>query len=185
MEKRLIVGLGNPGLKYSGTRHNAGFEILKKFAERNGFPEFQEYPDFLISEKVLYGMQVFLVFPLTYMNNSGLAVLSVLKKKIISLEDLMVIHDDLDLPFGKFRLKKNSSHGGHNGIKSIESFLESKDYFRLKLGIDSPECSEVIDFVLGKWSEDEYDSLHGIIDKGVDLVESWLKGLIGQEFKRE
>ena len=149
---KMIVGLGNPGKEYKDTRHNVGFLVLDNYLEDASWKEkfsANYYIDNINGEKVLF------VKPLTYMNLSGDAVVQFVNYYDIELDDILVIHDDLDLPFGKYKLKVNSSAGGHNGIKSIISRLGSQDFARLKVGISHDRSIDTKDYVLGSFSKED------------------------------
>ena len=153
--KYLIVGLGNKGEEYAETRHNIGFKVADKIAETIEAP-FKSANFGWIAEGKYKGRKVFVLKPDTYMNLSGKAVKFWLAKESIPLENLMVITDDLSLPFGTLRMKMKGSDAGHNGLKSIQDELQSQNYPRLRFGI-SADFSEgkQVNYVLGKWSEEE------------------------------
>ncbi len=153
---KLIVGLGNPGPKYAGTRHNAGFDVIDELAEQLG-AELTE-----TRHKGIYGIarkgteKVILLKPLTYMNLSGESISEVMRYYDIDKEDVIVVYDDLDLPQGKIRLRQKGSAGGHNGIKSTIAHLGTDQFKRVRVGIGRPDGPiKVVDYVLGKFSEDE------------------------------
>ena len=149
---KLIVGLGNPGKEYNNTRHNIGFMVIDKYL---GDVKFKEKFNGLFYEINSNVDKVIFIKPQTYMNNSGACVGKFVKYYNVSNQDIMVIHDDLDISVGSIKFKINSSSGGHNGIKSIISHLGNNSFFRMKLGIKSVEKRDVIDFVLGKFSKSE------------------------------
>ena len=147
---KMIVGLGNPGKDYKDTRHNVGFIVLDEFLGNISWKEkfnAMYYIDNIDGEKVIF------VKPLTFMNLSGDAVVQFVNYYDIDLGNILVIHDDLDLPFGKYKLKTNSSAGGHNGIKSIISRLGSQEFARLKVGISHDRSIDTKDYVLGSFSK--------------------------------
>lgn len=153
----IIVGLGNPGKKYRDTRHNVGFQVIDEFAEKNNFPEFKFSKKFnaLISESIINNEKIILAKPQTFMNESGKSV-----KKLVEARprrNLVVIHDDIDLPLGKIRIVKNRGAGGHKGVESIIRELGTKDFIRFRLGIQ-PEVGKpknVEKFVLQRFTEEE------------------------------
>ena len=151
---KLIVGLGNPSKEYSNTRHNIGFMVIDKYL---GDVKFKEKFNGLFYEINSNGDKVIFIKPQTFMNNSGECVGKFVKYYNVNNEDIMVIHDDLDINVGNIKFKINSSSGGHNGIKSIISHLGNNGFFRMKLGIKSNEKRDVIDFVLGKFSKSELE----------------------------
>jgi PTH1 family peptidyl-tRNA hydrolase len=149
---KLIVGLGNPGVKYKNTRHNIGFIILDNYVQDN---KWIQDKDALIVTTLIDGNKVLFVKPQTYMNLSGRCVARLVKYYKILPEDILVIHDDLDLPKLKYRVKYNSSSGGHNGINDIINALGTKAFTRLKIGIGHEPYEDIKDYVLGKLSKDE------------------------------
>ena len=151
---KLIVGLGNPGKEYINTRHNIGFMVIDKYL---GDVKFKEKFNGLYYE-VNKNDKVIFLKPQTFMNNSGECVSKFVNYFNIKNEDIMIIHDDLDINIGICKFKFNSSSGGHNGIKSIINYLGNKNFFRMKLGIKSDKKNDVIDFVLGKFSKSESDN---------------------------
>lgn len=167
---KLIVGLGNPGSEYNKTRHNVGFMVLDNYIKGDWHTKFNG----LYQEKQVNGEKVLFVKPLTYMNNSGDCVVKFFNYYNIDINDLLVIQDDLDLEIGKYRLKKNSSSGGHNGIKSIIESLNSNEFTRLKIGIKSDKKNDVTQFVLGKFSKEEMDIINKNIDISKDIIDSFI-----------
>ena len=153
--KYLIVGLGNPGAKYENTRHNIGFKIVEAFAEeRKAIFETIKLGD--VAKAKWKGRQVILLKPSTFMNLSGKAVNYYLQKEKILPENLLVITDDLALPFGKLRMKGKGSDGGHNGLKDIQAVLNTTSYARLRFGVGSEFGSgQKVDYVLGEWDATE------------------------------
>lgn len=170
---KLIVGLGNPGKKYSKNRHNVGFMVIDDLSRKLEFPEFTEESKFqaLISEKNINGEKVLLVKPLTYMNLSGETVSSLVQFYKIPLADVFVCYDDLDLPLGAIRFREKGSGGTHNGMKSIIEQLGTQDFSRFRVGIESRGLSalkqqETTDFVLGNFSAEEKK----IVNKAIEEV---------------
>ena len=149
---KLVVGLGNPGKEYNLTRHNVGFIILDKYlGDINWSSKFNG----LYYEKNINNEKVIFVKPQSYMNLSGNVVQKFINFYKIDSKDLLVIHDDLDLPVGKFRIKINSSSGGHNGIKDIISCLNTNEFVRLKIGISQNRNIDTKDYVLGHFNKDD------------------------------
>ncbi|MBD0823168.1 aminoacyl-tRNA hydrolase [Aestuariibaculum marinum] len=177
MKKYLIVGLGNIGDKYENTRHNIGFKILDFFAKKEELTfETQKLGD--VTEYKLKGRTFIFLKPSTYMNLSGKAVLYWLTKEKIPLENLLVITDDLNLPFGSIRVKAKGSDGGHNGLKDIQDKLNTTKYNRYRFGIsDAFSKGRQVDYVLGEWTEEENDKLNERLEKSVELIKSF--GLAG------
>jgi len=166
----LIVGLGNPGPDYASTRHNIGFMVIDELCARHNTSKLSGSS----FEAELYKYKNhFLLKPLTFMNLSGNAVVKV--KNFYKLEDVVVIHDDLDLNFGALRFKKGGGHGGHNGLKSIDEKI-TQEYIRVRMGIGKPEHKgEVVSYVLGKFSDAEQKCLDDFVKKAADAVEFLLE----------
>lgn len=159
VKKYLIVGLGNIGATYHNTRHNIGFDALDALAEEKELT-FQELRYGALTKTKFKGRTLLLLKPSTFMNNSGKAVRYWALKENIPLENILIITDDLNLPFGTLRLKTKGSDGGHNGLKDIQAQLNTTNYPRLRFGIHSEEKGyDTVDFVLGKWSSKEQTAL--------------------------
>ncbi|PQJ16006.1 aminoacyl-tRNA hydrolase [Aureicoccus marinus] len=174
MKKFLVVGLGNIGEEYRGTRHNIGFEILDHLAEKE---EFQFSLDRLgdVGQFKYKGRTAICLKPSTYMNLSGKAVLYWLQKENIPLENLLILTDDLNLPFGSLRLKTKGSDGGHNGLKDIQKMLNTGSYPRLRFGVGSDYSrGQQVDFVLGRWNEEEAEALPERLNRCSELIRSFL-----------
>ncbi|MFA6143732.1 MAG: aminoacyl-tRNA hydrolase [Sulfurimonas sp.] len=165
----LIVGLGNPGSAYATTRHNIGFMVIDELCRRRSVVNVSKSS----FDGELFKMGIhFLLKPLTFMNLSGKSILAV--KNFYKIDDVIVVHDDLDLPFGALRFKKGGGHGGHNGLKSTDSAI-SPEYTRVRMGIGKPEHkSQVADYVLHSFSPDEQLHLKEWIGKAADAVEMLL-----------
>ena len=172
----LIVGLGNPGEKYKNTRHNVGQEVLEALSARYGetFKKSKELS--LCSEVRIDSRKVALAIPQTFMNESGLAVQKLARRYNISNPaDLLIIHDELDLPPGSMKIKLGGGLAGHNGLKSIEQHLHTKDFGRLRIGIGKPENSEQIrNFVLKRPSKQDQEKINHCLDKSIEAIESLL-----------
>ncbi len=168
VKKYLIVGLGNIGATYHNTRHNIGFDALDALCEEKAL-SFEELRYGAVTKTKFKGRTLFLLKPSTFMNNSGKAVRFWALKENIPTENILVITDDLNLPFGTLRLKTKGSDGGHNGLKDIQAQLNTTHYPRLRFGIHSEEKGyDTVDFVLGKWSTQEQATLkerYAIIEK--------------------
>jgi len=173
MDKFLIVGLGNPGAEYEGTRHNTGYMVLDAFAKAsNTFFIDRRYGYW--AETTLRGRKLVLLKPTTFMNLSGNAVRYWMQKEHIAQEHLLVVVDELALPLGTFRLKANGSNGGHNGLGHIQQLI-GQQYARLRMGIGNDfQRGGQIDWVLGKFSAEELSVLNPTIDTAVDVVKSFV-----------
>jgi peptidyl-tRNA hydrolase, PTH1 family len=174
MNKFLIAGLGNIGVEYADTRHNIGFNVVDALAGKLG-ESFQSSRLADVCRMKLKGRQIIAIKPTTYMNLSGKAVRYWLTEENIPVSNLLVVMDDLALPFGTLRLKPKGSDGGHNGLKDIQAQLATQDYCRLRFGIgsDFPKGRQS-DFVLGKWSHDENEKLTERINMAVHMIESFV-----------
>ena len=173
MDKYLIVGLGNPGDEYAETRHNTGFMVLDAFAKASNIV-FEDKRYGFVAETSLKGRKVFLLKPTTFMNLSGNAVRYWLNKENIDQHRMLVVSDDVALPLGQFRLKASGSNGGHNGLGHIQQLI-GQDYPRLRMGIgnDYPMGGQ-IDWVLGRYDEDELKQLQPSIDTAVEIIKSFV-----------
>ena len=168
--KYLIVGLGNIGPEYQDTRHNIGFSVLDAFAKASN-TIFEDKRYGAVCEVKLKGRTLLLLKPNTYMNLSGKAVHYWVQKEKISMEDILVIVDDLALPFGTLRLRGQGSDGGHNGLKNINELLGSNKYARLRYGIGNDfSKGRQVDYVLGNWDEQEQEQLPELLKKGGDII---------------
>ncbi|NPA28453.1 MAG: aminoacyl-tRNA hydrolase [Epsilonproteobacteria bacterium] len=167
---KLIVGLGNPGPTYQLNRHNIGFLVIDKLIK--------ELNATSISSKKFFGElyksgDILLLKPTTFMNNSGKSVSSVANFYKVEPKDILVVHDDIDLPFGAIKIKRGGGNGGHNGLKSIDSLI-SKEYNRLRIGIGRPQRkSEVASYVLSDFSKEEQESLEKLIDYASKVAIAW------------
>ena len=173
---KLIVGLGNPGLRYANTRHNAGFVVLKALAKKYGKGFKREANTFsFITTAEITGYRTILALPLTYMNLCGNAVRALVKKHGVAFEDLLIVCDDIDLELGRIKIRPKGSSGGHNGLKSIIETLGSNEFARLRIGINRPQTSghNVSDFVLSAFSKKENIHLKEVVAKAIDCIEAW------------
>ncbi|MDQ6990545.1 MAG: aminoacyl-tRNA hydrolase [Mariprofundaceae bacterium] len=153
---KILVGLGNPGSKYQDTRHNIGFRFLDQLAQSEGV-QFSASPRFR-AETASWNShegKVLLLKPQTFMNDSGESLAALVHYYDIEAKDVTVIYDDLDLPSGKIRLKVGGGHGGHNGLRSINAHVKDTSYTRIKVGIGRPTHGAIVDWVLGRASEDD------------------------------
>ena len=174
MDNYLIVGLGNVGDEYDGTRHNTGFMVLDAFAKASNIV-FDDKRYGFVSETSIKGRKVILLKPSTFMNLSGNAVRYWMNKENIAIEHLLVIVDDLSLSLGSLRLKPNGSNGGHNGLGNIQSVIGTQQYARLRVGIGNefPRGGQ-IDWVLGKYDAEDLAALQPNIDTAVEIIKSFV-----------
>ena len=170
---KLVVGLGNKGREYENTRHNMGFMLVDRYLQyKNITDKFKEKFNAMYIETTINNEKVIFIKPMTYMNNSGSAVRSFVDFYKLNSEDILVISDDLDLDLGKFRLRRNGSSGGHNGLKSIISHLGTDNFKRLRIGI-SNDKDDVINYVLSKFSKKELNDIDTMFDTLVDVLDDY------------
>jgi PTH1 family peptidyl-tRNA hydrolase len=192
---KIIVGLGNPGKKFEKTRHNLGFMVLDRFARKNKFPKFEMRKEFLamVSEKKIEKEKIILAKPQTFMNNSGLAVKRILEKLRTSnieplTSNLLVIHDDLDISFGKIKISFGRGSAGHKGVQSIIDEIGTKDFVRFRIGIRKEEEGiRKKEFVLEKFNKKEEKVLKKVIEMACQAIEMAIKeGIekVMQEFNK-
>ena len=165
----LVVGLGNPGDRYARTRHNVGFEVAKRFAERQGLTKFKSKYGGLYSE----GSRVAVLLPQTYMNESGNAAGPARGALGVDLDHVIAVHDEIDLPFGKVEVRTGGGLAGHNGLKSLKRGLGSDEFTRVRVGVGRPDTTDpeiVSAYVLGRFSEDQND-VNALIESAVDELE--------------
>lgn len=169
----LVVGLGNIGVEYFNTRHNIGFMILDAWAQASNLVfEPARYGDVAVAK--IKGREFYLLKPSTYMNLSGNAVRYWIQKLDIPLENVLIICDDLNLPFGSIRMRKSGSDGGHNGLKNIQSLIETQNYARIRLGIGNDfEQGHQVDFVLGRFEDEQVKEIQEMSKKIVSGMSTW------------
>jgi len=179
---KLIVGLGNPGSEYENTRHNAGVWFVEQLATQYN-ETWQKETKFhgLVSKFSIDGHECRLLIPTTYMNNSGRAVAAVANYYKISPEEILIAHDELDVPVGTVRLKFNGGDGGHNGLKDIFKSLDSKKFYRLRIGIDRPKnINSIVDYVLERPTRIQRSSIDQAILEALEIVPMLLAGEISK-----
>ena len=170
---KLVIGLGNKGREYENTRHNMGFMLVDRYLQyKNITDKFKEKFNAMYIETTINNEKIIFIKPMTYMNNSGIAVRAFVDFYKINSEDVLVISDDLDLDLGKFRLRRNGSSGGHNGLKSIISHLGTDNFKRLRIGISNDE-DDVINYVLSKFSKKELNEIDTMFDTLVDVLDDY------------
>lgn len=173
MQKFLIAGLGNPGQKYHNTRHNIGFRIIDSLAQELNlsFKKETKGPHYLVAQTLFQGKKVFFIKPLEFMNKSGGPISKVLNYFDIPTQHLLVIHDDLDIEFGRIKLTRNGGHGGHNGVRSIIAALNTKDFPRLKVGIGRPPNKMPPErYVLANFKKEDTEKVNQIIERSKDAT---------------
>lgn len=173
---KCIVGLGNPGRKYKKTRHNVGFMVIDELLRRNHWRLNKEKFKGHLTIEQLDGEKVILLQPQTYMNLSGESLQPLMDYYELTPEQILVVYDDLDLPIGKIRLRQTGGHGGHNGIRSIIAEIGTKQFNRIRIGIDRPATGmTVTDHVLGKFTKEQSPFVEDSIVRATDACEAWIK----------
>ena len=167
----LIAGLGNPGTRYENTRHNIGFLVIDELLRREKLV-FKVTEKYRIAEGSRGDEKVFLLEPLTYMNNSGVAVRKVMQKSNLFPENLIVVHDDLDLETGNLKIRKKGSAGGHKGVESIINHIGAREFIRIKIGIGRDPIIPTEKYVLSKFRKEEIQLVREAVEKAVEAVDS-------------
>lgn len=176
MEKYLIVGLGNYGKSYDNTWHNLGFMCLQRLAEKHGITCKTSAFKAMVGEWRYQGKHCLLVFPLTYMNASGEAVRDLMRYYRIPSENVLIIYDDIDLPWGKLRLRMRGSAGTHNGMRSVIYQIQTEQFPRLRIGMGpKPPQQALISYVLASIPKQDQEKLHTVLDKAVEVLEIFLR----------
>jgi PTH1 family peptidyl-tRNA hydrolase len=170
---KLIVGLGNPGKQYHGTRHNVGYAVVDELAASPACGRFQSRFQAQIAELMEGDQKVLLVKPETFMNLSGRCVRAVVDFYQLHLEDLIVVCDDVNLPLGRLRIRPKGTHGGHNGLRDIQNHLGTTEYARLRIGVGAGEEGELVDHVLGRFRPTERPVIEEAIGLAVQAVAVW------------
>lgn len=180
---KLIVGLGNPGREYQGTRHNIGFMVLDILARAHGISVKSRRNKAHVGEGVIENQKVVLAKPLTYMNLSGEAVGGLMRRYRLKPADLIVVSDDVDLPLGRIRIRASGSAGGHKGLRSIIHSLGTQEFARIRVGIGSPD-REMVDYVLSRFHRKERDVVKEVVGRSADAVQMILAEGIEQAMNR-
>ena len=178
---RVIFGIGNPGNRYSQTRHNSGFLLLDHYAQKNSLPFVASKNDYFFAEGKTAQCGFSLIKPTTYVNNSGLAALQAIEEYNIPIADFLVVADDINLETGKVRIRVGGGDGGHNGLNSIIYHLNSDDFPRLRIGIGNNfSKGEMADYVLAPFSNDEFTIINGAFNEAALLLDQFVQGGIKQ-----
>jgi len=175
MNTYIVAGLGNPGPTYQWTRHNAGFLFLDRLAHLESIPLSKKGFSAVYGEWNFAGHRLILLKPQTFMNLSGKSVMQALQFHKLPISNLIVIHDELDLPYGTVRFKNGGGHGGHNGLRSIIENLGKGDFIRLRIGIGKSPHGDTTGHVLGKIPPDQMECLSRVLDGGIEMLEVMLK----------
>jgi PTH1 family peptidyl-tRNA hydrolase len=171
---KIVVGLGNPGGRYAATRHNVGFAVVDDLAAGPGGGPWREHFHSLVAEWRDEPHKVLLVKPLTFMNLSGRCVRAIADFYQVAWEDVLVVCDDFNLPLGKLRLRSRGTHGGHNGLRDIQSHLGTTVYPRLRIGVGAPGEGEAVDHVLGRFRPGELDIINDALGRAAQAVVLWI-----------
>lgn len=175
LDKFLIIGLGNPGSAYKNTRHNVGFRIVQSFADQHAMTfKKADYLSGNLAQGIVSDKKILALLPTTYMNSSGQAVKLCIDYFKVPVESLIVVCDDVALPFAKLRLRSQGTSGGHNGLKSIESHLNTQYYARLKIGVGAPEAEVLSDYVLGQFPQNESALIEAVVKKAIEVLDVWI-----------
>jgi PTH1 family peptidyl-tRNA hydrolase len=167
----LVVGLGNPGSRYARTRHNVGFQVVERLASRAGTSAERKLFGALVADAVVGGKKSLLALPQQFMNLSGQPTASIMGFYKVPVSEVVVVHDDMDLPFGRLRVRVGGGHGGHNGIRDIQR-LVGNDFVRVRVGVGRPPPPmEAADYVLATWTAEETPQLAAVVDAAADAVE--------------
>jgi PTH1 family peptidyl-tRNA hydrolase len=172
---RAVFGLGNPGERYEGTRHNVGFAVLDKVAADGGVRIARRRFRARVAETGAGADRVLLVKPQTFMNDSGHAVRLAVAWNKLGPEQILVVCDDLDLPVGKIRVRRKGSSGGHKGLRSIADALGTPEFPRLRIGIGRPAGRDAVEYVLDRFAAAERDEIDAAVDRAVDAVRCWMQ----------
>lgn len=181
MSAKLVMGLGNPGRRYARSRHNLGFLLIDRVADYSGVPVTRETCESLVGQRGREWTPVtaewleplVLAKPQTYMNHSGVAAAALARRFGARGADLVVAYDDLDLPFGRLRIRCGGSAGGHRGLASVLHHLADRDFVRLRVGIGRPPAGvDAVDYVLSRFSSEELESLDGVLSRAAEAVEA-------------
>lgn len=171
---KLIVGLGNPGKEYEKTRHNIGFMAISNYLKENNLDLNKTKFNGKYIETNIKGEKVILLEPQKYMNLSGEVIRDFVKFYKIDIKDILIISDDLDMECGKIRLREKGSSGGHNGLKNIELHLNTNEYKRLKIGVGNNKMIETKDYVLGKFSKEDFEKIENSVKLTRDIIEDFI-----------
>jgi PTH1 family peptidyl-tRNA hydrolase len=172
---KIVVGLGNPGRRYAGTRHNLGYDVVDHLARSPSCGVFRERFDALTVESYEDDELLLLVKPQSFMNLSGLSVRRFVDFYQLPLSDLLVVCDDINLPLGRLRIRRGGTHGGHNGLRNVEAHLGTNEYPRLRIGVDAPVAGGAVEHVLGRFPPGQRAVIDEAIAQSAQAVVTWAK----------
>jgi len=171
---KVVIGLGNPGSRYAGTRHNVGYAVVDSLAQSPRAGRFQSRFQAEVAELLEEPHKVLLVKPETFMNLSGRSVRQIVDFYHLPIEDLLIVCDDINLPLGKLRFRSRGTHGGHNGLRDIQNHLGTTEYARLRIGVDAPGLGDTIDHVLGRFRPTEQAVIRDAVETAAQAVGMWI-----------
>lgn len=171
---KIVIGLGNPGTKYTKTRHNVGFMVIDRFLKGCNVSFTKKYHDSIINKCLFEGEEILFVKPQLFMNLSGVPTKKIVEKHGCDLNEILVILDDINLPLGSIRIREKGSCGGHNGLKSISDHLKTTHFPRLRIGIGNSLSEDTKDFVLARFTREENDSIQDALDKACKAINYWI-----------
>lgn len=172
---KLIVGLGNPGKEYENTRHNTGFMAIDEYAKINNLGFNKSKFDGLYTDTIISGEKVILLKPQKFMNLSGEVISKYIDYFKINISDLLVIYDDMDLEVGTFKIRYKGGNAGHNGLKNIELNINTNEYKRIKIGISKNRNIDTVDYVLGKFTSEEFNKLNEVLKQMPNIIDDFIK----------
>ncbi|MGR3301840.1 MAG: aminoacyl-tRNA hydrolase [Candidatus Scalindua sp.] len=171
---KIVIGLGNPGTKYTKTRHNIGFVVIDKFLKSCNVSFTKKYRDSIVNKCLIEGEEILFVKPQLFMNLSGIPTKRIVEKHNCNLNEILVILDDINIPLGKVRIREKGSSGGHKGLKSISDHLKTTDFARLRIGIGNISAEDTKDFVLSRFTREEKDVIEDSLDKACNAIKYWI-----------
>jgi peptidyl-tRNA hydrolase, PTH1 family len=181
---KIVVGLGNPGTKYHGTRHNVGFAVIDSLAAAGNASRFQDRFHAAVAEWPAATDKILLVKPATFMNLSGRSVRQTVDFYQLPLDQLLVVCDDVNLPLGKLRFRPKGTHGGHNGLRDIQAHLGTTEYARLRIGVDAPGQDDLVDHVLTRFKPGERKVIEDAVALAAQAVEFWARAGIQESMNQ-
>ena len=171
---KIVIGLGNPGRKYTKTRHNIGFMVIDKFLKDCKVSFTKKYRDSVVNKCLVEGEEILFVKPQLFMNLSGIPAKRIAEKNNCNLNEILVILDDFNLPLGKVRIREKGSSGGHKGLKSISDHLKTTYFSRLRIGIGNISSEDTEDFVLSRFTKEEKKVIEDALDKACNAIRYWV-----------
>ena len=171
---KIVIGLGNPGTKYTKTRHNIGFMVVDKLLKGCNVSFTKKYRDSIVNKCLIEGEEILFVKPQLFMNLSGIPTKRIAEKNNCNLNEILIVLDDINLPLGKVRIREKGSSGGHNGLKSISNHLKTTYFPRLRIGVGSSLPENTKDFVLSRFTKEENDVIQGALDKACKVINCWV-----------